>query len=159
MKKVYLETSIISFLTGKPSSNLLSAAWQNITNEWWENRRAVFDLYSSELVIEEAGQGDLSASKKRLAILKGIPLLEVNDAVSHLSMKLITPGALPKKAINDALHISIATIHKMDYLLTWNCRHIDNAEIKPKMRGLLMKYGYVCPEICTPQELLGGGRS
>jgi len=156
LKKVYIETTIVSFLAGKPTNNLLTAAWQNITNEWWEKRRVNFELYTSELVIEEAGRGDPSAAEKRRQYLQGIPLFEFTDSVSKLSKKMIFPGILPEKAINDALHISLASIHKMDYLLTWNCKHIDNAEIKPIVRALLTKNGYFAPEICTPQELLGG---
>lgn len=156
-KKIYVETSIVSFLTGKLSNNLLSAAWQNITAEWWEKRKRKFSLFTSELVLLEASKGDKNAATKRIAILEEIPILEFTDTVSQLAHKLIYPGPLPKKALNDALHISLASIHNMDYLLTWNCRHIDNAEMKPLVRKILMKNGYSYPEICTPQELLGEG--
>jgi predicted nucleic acid-binding protein len=155
-KKVYIETSIISFLGGRPSRNLLAAAWQSITTDWWENRRELFDLYVSELVLEEAGRGDEDAAQKRLKNLESIPLLAVTDSAVELSKKLLEQGALPQKATDDALHIALASVHNIDYLLTWNCRHIDNAETKPIVRSVIITNSYFCPEICTPQELMGG---
>lgn len=155
-KKVYIETSIVSFLTGRPSRNLLAAAWQTLTIEWWEKRRLLFDLYISELVLEEAGRGDKEVAKKRLAILEEIPLLGLTDSAVELSKTLISSHAIPKNATDDALHIALTSVHDIDYLLTWNCRHIDNAENKPLIRSVLVANGYNCPEICTPQELLGG---
>ncbi len=155
-KKVYIETSIVSFLTGRPSRNLLSAAWQTLTIEWWEKRRLLFDLYISELVLKEAGCGDEEAAKKRLESLDGIPLLAMTDSAVELSKTLISQHAIPGNATDDALHIALTSVHNIDYLLTWNCRHIDNAESKPLIRSVLVSNGYNCPEICTPQELLGG---
>lgn len=155
-KKVYIETSIVSYLTGRPSRNLIVAAWQSLTTEWWERRRNEFELYTSELVIEEARRGDREAAKKRLKALEGIPLLKLTDSAAELAQKLIAEGALPSKATDDAVHIALATVHGIDYLLTWNCRHIDNAQTKPLVRRVIVSEGYNCPEICTPQELLGG---
>ena len=155
-KKVYIETSIPSYLTSRPSQNLLAAAWQSLTVQWWEKRRQDFDVFTSELVLQEAKRGSKMASEKRLNVLAGIPLLRLTDDVEKLAKKLIESGAVPSKAIDDSLHIAIAAVHGMDYLLTWNCRHIDNAETKPLIRKAIVKEGYVCPEICTPQELLGG---
>ncbi len=154
-KKVYIETSIVSFLTGRPSRNLLSAAWQTLTLEWWERRRLLFDLYISELVLKEASRGDEEAAKKRTDSLEGIPLLALTDSAVELSKILINQRAIPGNAIDDALHIALSSVHNIDYLLTWNCRHIDNAETKPLVRSVLISNGYNCPEICTPQELLG----
>lgn len=154
--KVYIETSIISFLTGRPSRNLLTAAWQSLTVEWWDNYQDKFSLYASELVIEEAKRGDENASAKRINALKGIPLLELTDSAIKLAKLLLAEDALPHKATDDAFHISLATVHNMDYLLTWNCKHIDNAETKPIIRAIIINNGYNYPEICTPQELLGG---
>jgi predicted nucleic acid-binding protein len=155
-KKVYIETSIVSFLGGRPSRNLLAAAWQSITTDWWENRMELFDIYVSELVLEEAGRGDEYAAQKRLKNLESIPLLAVTDSAVELSKKLLEQGALPPKATDDALHIALTSVHNIDYLLTWNCRHIDNAETKPIVRSVIITNGYFCPEICTPQELMGG---
>ncbi len=154
-EKVYVETSIFSYLTSKPSRNILAAAWQSLTVEWWEKRRRDFDLFISELVREEALGGDKQAAAKRIAAMEGIPLLKITDEVVSLGRTFLEPGPLPKRASGDALHLSLASIHKMDYLLTWNCRHLDNAEIKPKVRKLLSQKGLSIPEICTPQELIG----
>jgi predicted nucleic acid-binding protein len=155
-KKVYLETSIISYLTAKPSRNILSAAWQSITNEWWDKQRNYFDIFISELVKEEAKQGDPDAARVRMEKIYMIPLLILNDDVVLLAEKLIYQNAMPKKAVDDAVHIAISAVHGIDYLLTWNFRHIDNAEKKPIIRSVCISNGYECPEICTPQELLGG---
>ena len=119
------------------------------------NQRLNFDLYVSETVIEEASRGEQEMAQKRLDVLKGLPRLSITDKVATLAASLLHGGPLPEKALDDALHIAIATIHRMDYLLTWNCRHIDNAEIKPVLRRICETKNLVCPEICTPQELMG----
>ena len=155
-KRVYFETFIISYLTGLPSRNLLAVAWQSLTLEWWEKRRKLFDVFASQLVLEEAGRGDSKAAERRLNALDGIPCQKLTDSAEKLSVKLLSGGGLPPKAADDALHIALAAVHDIDYLLTWNCRHIDNAENKPIVRSIILAQGYSCPEICTPQELLGG---
>lgn len=155
-KRVYIETSIISYLAGRPSRNLIVAAWQSLTIEWWEKRRNLFELFVSELVLEEAGRGDSEAAERRLKAIEGIPLLKLTDSAVELSRKLISGNALPTKATDDALHIALSAVHNIDYLLTWNYRHIDNAEIKPLVRSIIIVNGYNYPEICTPQELIGG---
>ena len=157
-KTVYIETSIVSYLTARPTSDLLAAAWQKTTVDWWDTRRSRFRLYTSRVVMEEAGRGNAEAAARRLEALAGIPLLAITDEVVALAKVLIQKGALPKNAIGDALHIATAAVHTMDYLLTWNCRHIDNAEMKPVVRGFCTACGYMCPEICTPQELMGADR-
>ena len=155
-KKVYIETSIVSFLTGNPSLNLVAAAWKTLTIEWWEKRRMLFDLFISELVLTEAGRGNEKAAQKRLNSLDGIPVLAMTDSAVELAKILINQHAIPGNATDDALHIALSSVHSIDYLLTWNCRHIDNAETKPVIRSILISKGYNCPEICTPQELMGG---
>ncbi len=154
-KKVYVETSIVSFLTGRPSHSLIVSAWQSMTVDWWEKRRESFDLYASELVLEEAGRGDKNAAERRLKSLETIPLLSLTDTAEQLSKELLAKKALPARATDDALHIALSAVHNIDYLLTWNCRHIDNAETKPIVRSIILSNGFNCPEICTPQELMG----
>ncbi len=154
-KIVYIETSIVSYLTARPSSDLLAAAWQKVTIDWWDTQRDRFDLFASDIVIEEAGRGDDLAATRRLEALAGIPLLAITDEVLALSEALIEEGALPKEAVGDSLHIAISAVHGVDYLLTWNYRHIDNAERKPIIRKVCLANGYGYPEICTPQELMG----
>lgn len=154
--KVYIETTIISYLTAKSSRDLIIAAHQELTTEWWDNRRTYFDLFISQLVIQEARVGDKHAAQKRLNILESIPLLELNENVTSLARVLVKEKALPKKAVEDALHIAIAIIHGMDYLLTWNCNHIANAEKRYAIIGVCHKKGFEPPVICTPEELMGG---
>jgi hypothetical protein len=154
-KKVYIETSFVSYLTAKPSRNLVAAAWQEIATTWWETRGPQFDLYTSELAIEEASRGDETAAQRRLIYLERLSLLNVTDSAIALAQRLLEAGAMPPQAFGDALHVALAVVHRMDYLLTWNCRHIDNAETKPAVRSVCMARGLSFPEICTPEELMG----
>lgn len=154
-KRVYIETSIVSYLTARPSRDLLAAAWQEITATWWDHRRRSFELYTSELTVEEASRGDDGAAERRLECLRPLPLVEVTDSSLALAQLLANRGAIPTNAIDDALHVAIATVHRMDYLLTWNCRHINNAEMIPAIRAVVLSEGYSLPEICTPHELMG----
>jgi len=154
MRSVYVETSIISYLTARPSRDLRAAAWQELTQQWWAQERAKYELFTSELVVVEAGAGDEAAAARRLDVLKDVPELMVDDEAKALAAKLIEGGAVPTTAQADALHIAVATVQEADYLLTWNCRHIDNAATKPTVRSICVVAGYTCPEICTPFELL-----
>jgi predicted nucleic acid-binding protein len=150
--KVYLETTIPSYLTAWRSPDLVMAANQETTKEWWDNCEQ-FDLYISALVIQEVSAGDPSAAKRRLEKLEGISELDVTAEVEIFASKLLEKIPLPSKAKVDALHISVATINGMDYLLTWNCTHIANAKLRPQIEALCRECGYEPPTICTPQEL------
>ena len=154
-KTVYIETSIVSYLTARPTSDLLAAAWQKTTVDWWDTQRNRFDLYTSDVTVEEAGRGNLEAAAQRLEALSGIPILPITEAVVALSKELLQGKALPSKALDDSLHMAISAVHGVDYLLTWNFRHLDNAETKPIIRSVCSIHGYTSPEICTPQELIG----
>jgi len=157
--KVYIETSVISYLTARPTNDLLAAAWQNATCEWWENRKNDYELVTSALVREEAAKGDPEAATRRLDVLRDIPNLKMCDEITVLTKTLVLKGALPEKATDDAMHVAFASYHNIDYLLTWNCRHIDNAEKKPLIRTLCANQGWSCPEICTPLELMEGNHA
>lgn len=159
MSKIYIETSIVSYLTARPSNNLIASAWQNATIDWWETQKNRFELFISEVVIEEAGRGDETAASKRLASLEGIEVLKLDRASIELSKVLIQDGGIPSKALDDALHVAIAAVQGIDFLLTWNCRHIDNAEMKPVIRKIIESCGYICPEIATPIELMGARKN
>jgi hypothetical protein len=150
--KVYIETTIPSYLTAWRSPDLVMAANQEITKEWWDNCKQ-FDLYISALVIQEAEAGDPNAAKRRLEKLEGILELDVTEEVETFATQLLEKIPLPPKAKIDALHISVATINGMDYLLTWNCTHIANATLRPKIEALCREFGHEPPTICTPQEL------
>jgi predicted nucleic acid-binding protein len=153
-KSIYIETSIASYLTSRPSRDIRAAAWQQLTTQWWDEARRQYELYVSELVIVEASAGDSEAAARRLAALEGIPELPIDGEVQGLAERLLSEGAIPPAAEADALHVAVAAVHAVDYLLTWNCRHIDNARAKPLLRSICAVAGYVCPEICTPMELL-----
>jgi len=155
MKSVYLETSIFSYLTARPSRDLLTAARQQLTEQWWHDHRRRFELFASPMVEGEARKGDPEAAERRLSAMSGIPQVVENDEVDRLAERLVRDGAVPEAATDDAIHIAIAAVHGLDYLLTWNCRHINNAETKPAIRATCEALGYVCPEICTPEELMG----
>ena len=155
MKTVYVETSIVSYLTARPARDLLAAAWQNATSRWWETQRPRFELFTSQLVVDESNEGHPEAARRRLDALADIPQLSMPDPVADLAVALLTEGALPQTATDDALHVAVCAYHGVDYLLTWNCRHIANAEMKPLMRSVCTVHGYTCPEICTPLELMG----
>jgi len=155
MKTVYIETSIVSYLTARPARDLIAAAWQTATSSWWTTQRLRFELYTSQLVVEEAEQGDPDAAGRRLAVLAQLPHLAITDEVTELALALLRTGALPHAATGDAMHVALAAYHEVDYLLTWNCRHIDNAEMKPLIRSVCINNGYQYPEICTPLELMG----
>ncbi len=153
--RVYLETSFISYLTAKPSRDLIIAAHQQITHEWWDKNRQSFELFVSQLVYEEAAKGDTNASKKRITLLSDLSFLELNDNIMTLANNFIISKTIPTEFVEDAFHIAIATVHGMDYLLTWNCKHIANASIRLSIEKECQKSGYLCPIICTPEELLG----
>jgi len=151
--RVYIETTVISYLTAWRSPQLVMAAHQEATRQWWDDERHHFELFISEAVIEEATAGDPQAAQKRLATIQDIPELRITDKVRDLSKALLEHGRLPKKASLDALHIATATANGMDYLLTWNCRHIANATLQKTMRKVCEDSGWVLPVLCTPIEL------
>jgi predicted nucleic acid-binding protein len=153
--RVYIETSMVSYLTARPSRDIVAAAHQQISIEWWERRRHDFDLVASLLVVNEARLGNPELATRRLAILEGIPLLEVTAAAQKLAVTIVQRGLLPQAAYPDALHIATAAVHQVDYLLTWNCKHIANAEILPRFALICEPFGLTLPYICTPEELLG----
>ncbi|MBF0603813.1 MAG: type II toxin-antitoxin system VapC family toxin [Nitrospirae bacterium] len=151
--KLYLETSIVSYLAARPSRDLVVAAHQQITAEWWEQSRHRFNLYTSELVIQEAGAGDLEAANRRLAFLAGLPSLNIHEKVMILAIALLDARAVPHQAVEDAYHIALAAVHGMDYLLTWNCKHIANATMWSRIGGICRAQGYEPPAIATPEQL------
>lgn len=152
---VYIETTVVSYLTAWLSRDLIRAAHQQITQEWWNNRREDFEIFVSEFVINEASAGD-RAAEKRIGALENIAILDVNQNVENLAKKLIADKALPPKAATDALHIAVASVHGIDYLLSWNCKHIANAEMQGAIESVCLEEGFKYPKICTPEELLGG---
>ena len=154
---VYLETSLISYITARPSRDLIVAAHQHITLDWWENQRHNFELFISQIVIDEAKLGNTQAATKRLQILEDITHLDISKKeVEHFSRVLISYEIIPVKSLTDALHIAISCVHGMNYLLTWNCKHIANATKRMEIERVCTEFNYVYPVICTPEELIKG---
>ena len=151
---MYLETSIVGYLGARASRNLLTAACQQVTWDFWHDRRGRYELFISELVVAEARAGDAEAAGRRLELLQGIPELKVTDDVKRLAAALIDEGAFPGKAEADALHIAIAAVHRVAYLPTWNRRRIDDPVTKPAVRAVCAAHGFACPEVCTPIEMM-----
>lgn len=154
-ESVYIETSLLGYLTARPSENLIVMANVTITQQWWDTRRSLFDLYISQVVLDEVARGDKEIAARRLEILQDLPLLDVNENVEDLAAQFILKSNLPPKASDDALHIAVATVYGLNYLLTWNCKHIANAQIQRKLLQISVTAGYELPIICTPYGLMG----
>lgn len=154
LKKVYVETSVVSYLTARSSLNLVVATNQKITELWWSKRKNDFDLFVSEVVFQEAEKGDVNASQKRINIIEDIPVLSTPEEALTLA-QTINERSFNGKVIEDALHIAISALNAMDYLLTWNFKHIANAEMRYDIIRMCNDAGYECPIICSPAELLG----
>jgi hypothetical protein len=152
--KVYVETTVISYLTARPSNELVAAAHQEITKEWWAIKRERFELFVSELVLQEAGAGDQEASQRRLGILASIPLLKPDQQTRRLASLLASSTNIPQRALADLAHVAVAVTNGMDYLVTWNCRHIANAQLRSVIDRVCSDQGFVAPVICTPEELM-----
>lgn len=151
--KVYLETTIVSYLVASPTHDIIQSAHQQVTREWWA-RRERFELFVSRPVFAEAARGDATTATRRLEILTGIPVLSVSRGAATLAKTLLHTGTLPAKARLDAVHVAIAAVNGMDYLLTWNLRHLANAVIRGKIEGACRSAGIAPPIICTPEELM-----
>lgn len=151
---VYIETSVISYLTSRPSRDLIAAARQEVTQRWWEDTAQAFELVTSEIVTLEASRGDLDAARQRLATLSGCKVLEVSESTRLLARRLLDAGILPANSGADALHIAVASVHHTEFLLTWNYRHIANATHRKRMNSVIEDAGYECPVICNPEELM-----
>jgi hypothetical protein len=154
--KIYIETSIPSYLTAHFSNDLRVAANQSITIEWWETRRSAFELFISEFVIAEASFGNSVAAQKRLEAIEDLPMLSVTEDARTLAKALVSKGPIPTNAEIDAFHIAVAAVNGVEYLLTWNCTHIANAIMRPKIEEICRQQGFEPPIICTPQELMEG---
>lgn len=151
---VYLETSVIGYATSRTSRDLVVAARQQLTRDWFARRAGAYDLYVSQLVVGEASAGDEEAARERSTFLQGIPRLGITEAAASPAARLVASGAVPPKAVEDALHIAVAAVHGVEYLVTWNCKHIANATMRHAIEGACREAGYEPPVICTPEELM-----
>nr|VFK23113.1 MAG: PIN domain-containing protein [Candidatus Kentron sp. LFY] len=153
-KTVYVETSVLSYLTARPSNDLRAMANQGATAEWWEIQRPNYHVVVSDLVLSEAGRGHSGAARRRLAAIADLPLLRISEDVRVLAKALIENHALPEKAEADAYHIAMTAVNGVEYLLTWNCTHIANAHARPKIEATCRALGLEPPIICTPLQLM-----
>lgn len=153
-ERVYIETTVISYLTARPNRDVVIAGHQQIMHEWWDTRRTSYELCVSQLVLDEAGAGDAVAAQERLVVLQPMLVLETTAEALELAKELLQAGALPAKAANDAIHIAVAATKSVPYLLTWNCRHLANAVMRPVIEKVCSAKGLKAPIICTPEELL-----
>ncbi|NOY29913.1 MAG: type II toxin-antitoxin system VapC family toxin [Planctomycetes bacterium] len=151
---VYLETSIIGYLASRPSRDLITAANQQLTRDWWDGHRKQYDLYVSETVVAECSAGDPQAAQERLEVMANIPILDATEDAENLADQLVKQIPLPANAEVDALHIAIGTVNGVNYLLTWNCAHIANAAMQTQIEAICRSAGFEPPTICTPQQLM-----
>lgn len=155
MQTVYLETTFISYLASEPSRDVIVAGHQQITRAWWRKRRRLFACSISQEVLDEVAQGDAMQAAKRMAIARQLPKLPITPAATRLAIEIVRAGAVPRKAVRDAVHMAVAVVAGVDYLLTWNCRHIANREVLPRIEKVVSAEGLAMPSICTPEELMG----
>ena len=156
---VYIETSVVSYLTARPSRDVVVAAYQEITREWWRDAPERFDLVASALVVAEARAGDTDAAHSRLMALEAVTLLDATPDAENFARKLLDLEAVPRQAADDAAHIAIAVTNGVTYLVTWNFRHIANAERRTRIERVCRGMGYEPPVICTPNELMEADRA
>ena len=153
-ESVFIETTIPSYHAARASRDIVQAARQELTIEWWAARRSAYRLYTSQPVLAEVARGDQEMAAARLKLLEEVPLLAITEDVISVAESLIDKGIIPDKVADDALHISCAAVHEMDYLLTWNCRHIANPHNQRRIRAVLDDHAYETPVICTPEEFM-----
>jgi hypothetical protein len=153
--RIYIESTIPSYVVARPARDLLQAARQQLTRDWWDLKREKHDLFASQIVLDEIAGGDAEIARQRLELVSQIQLLDLTDDANALAKDILRSGVLPPEADRDAAHIALATVHEMDILLSWNCRHIANAANQPRLRKLADAAGFTLPVICTPEELLG----
>ena len=152
--RVYIESTIPSYVVARPARDLLQAARQQLAKDWWELEREKHELFTSQVVLDEISAGDAEMARLRIELMAKIKLLELTDDASALTKEILRSGVLPGRADRDAAHIALATVHEMDILMSWNCRHIANAKIQQQLRKLADSTGFSLPVICTPEELL-----
>jgi hypothetical protein len=154
METVYIETTVVSYLVSRPGQDVIVAAHQQLTREWWQRRRRLFGCFISDAVLDEVGEGDPEQAALRLQALDGIPKLTATAEAERLAAAFLA-GALPAKAAGDAAHLAIATVGKVKYVLTWNCTHLANAQLLDRLEPIAARAGFKLPRVCTPEELMG----
>ncbi|MCU0777940.1 MAG: type II toxin-antitoxin system VapC family toxin [Akkermansiaceae bacterium] len=154
MPTAYIETTIPSYYVARPSMNVIQASRQATTRAWWDGGCSNFDLFTSQEVLQEAGLGEPGMACQRLELLSSITRLELNEDVGHLAQMLVQVGLVPEKAASDAVHIAVASVHEMNYMVTWNFRHIANPYTRDRLRAVVADAGFHLPVMCSPEELI-----
>jgi hypothetical protein len=152
--RIYIESTIPSYVVARPARDLLQAARQQLTRDWWDLKRENHELFTSQVVLDEIADGEAEMARQRLKLLRGVPLIDLNAPANELGREILHSGLLPASADGDAAHIALATVHEMDILLTWNCRHIANVTIQQRLRRLVEQSGYTLPSLATPEECM-----
>jgi hypothetical protein len=152
---VYIEPTVVSYLTARPTRDKIKSEKQRITREWWAKQRLLFDCYVSQPVLEEITCGEPAMAAKRLESVRNMPTLAVSDLAMRIAAEILRRGYLPPKAATDALHVGVAVANGMEFLLTWNCTHIANAQVEKMTMALCAEHGLAFPVICTPEQLMG----
>jgi len=153
--RIYIESTIPSYVAARPAHDLLQAARQQMTKDWWHLKCGQHELFTSQVTLDEIADGERAMAQRRLEIMAAVPVLDLTPDAATLTLRILASGLLPATADSDAAHIALATVHKMDILLTWNCRHIANGAIQVRLRRVVQSLGYELPAICTPDELIG----
>jgi hypothetical protein len=153
-KRVYLETTVVSYLAAKPSRDIIVAGHQDATRELWPELSAKYETYISALVFEEAKKGDPDQAQIRLAAISPFPMLDIDDEARLLAEKIVGRRAVPAEYPEDALHIAVAAVNGIEVIITWNFAHLNNPFTRKKVRQIVEGEGFECPEICSPEELL-----
>ena len=157
-RTVYVETTIISYMTSRPSRDIIVLARQELTRQWWEMERTRYRICISSQVVEEARIGDPSAARKRLALLAGLESLTPTPRIDEVSRSIRSALKIPTKSVGDAIHVAFAVCYELDYLLTWNCAHLANADNLRLLTDFCRREGLWLPVVCTPEEMIGERR-
>ena len=152
-EKVYLDTTIPSYIIAKPSRDIILLSHQELTKEWWKESKDNYELFISDIVVIEVEEGDKDYAKKRRDLLSGITVLENNSEIEVLVKQYMNHFHFPDKLYRDMYHVAFAVYYNIDFLLTWNFTHLNNAHFKVQLHRFNQKIGYNIPEICSPEEL------
>lgn len=153
-KRIYIETTVVSYFTARPSRDIIIAGHQETTRDLWPNLTAKYETYISAIVYEEAGKGDPDQAQMRLSAIEAFPMIDIDDDARFLAEKIIAGRGIPADYPEDALHVAVAAVNGMDVVVTWNFAHLNNPFTRRAIRRIVELEGYVCPEICSPQELI-----
>jgi hypothetical protein len=154
MPRAYIESSVPSFYVARPSRQLAIVAKQQATKDWWDRGCSGLDLVTSLETLDEIAKGDSEKAQERLKLVSALPILEVTEDVAGLADALVESGIVPEKVASDAIHIAVASVHAVEFLVTWSFRHIANPFLRYRIRNLVTEKGFFMPTMCSPEEVL-----